>query len=62
MKVANVEWASGEFIATYGDTTPYPHAPEICVEIVSPSNTKAEMEHKVELYLAKGAHEVWIVR
>lgn len=62
VKVADVAWASDKFIAIYGDMTPYPHAPEICVEIVSPSNTKAEMENKVELYLAKGAHEVWIVK
>ncbi len=34
---------------------------EICVEIVSPSNSKGEMEEKIELYLAKGAREVWIV-
>jgi len=26
------------------------------------SNSKEEMEEKVELYLAKGAREVWIVR
>jgi Uma2 family endonuclease len=61
VKVADVAWASDEFMAQYGDTTPYPKAPEICVEIVSPSNSKAEMELKVELYLAKGALEVWIV-
>jgi Uma2 family endonuclease len=61
VKVADVAWASEEFMAQYGETTPYPQAPEICVEIVSPSNSKAEMEQKVELYLAKGALEVWIV-
>ena len=62
VKVADVAWASDEFMAQYGKVTPFPHAPEICVEIVSPSNTKAEMEQKIELYLAKGAHEVWVVR
>jgi Uma2 family endonuclease len=41
-------------------TTPYPKAPPICVEIASPSNTSAEMEEKITLYLAKGAEEVWI--
>ena len=29
--------------------------------VISPSNTKEEIEHKVELYLAKGALEVWVV-
>jgi Uma2 family endonuclease len=61
VKVADVAWASDEFMLQHGEITPYPQAPEICVEIVSPSNSKAEMEHKVELYLAKGALEVWVV-
>ena len=61
VKVAEVAWASDEFIAEFGDATPYPKAPELCVEIVSPSNSKREIEHKVELYLAKGALEVWVV-
>jgi len=61
VKVADVAWASDEFIEEYGETTPYPKAPEICVEVVSPSNTKEEIGHKVNLYLAKGALEVWVV-
>lgn len=61
VKVADVAWASDEFIAEYGEVTPYPKAPEICVEVVSPSNSKEEIEQKVELYLAKGALEVWVV-
>ncbi len=61
VKVADVAWASEDFIAEYGEVTPYPKAPEICVEVVSPSNSKKEIEYKVELYLAKGALEVWVV-
>ena len=61
VKVADVAWASDEFIAEYGLTTPYQKAPEICVEVVSPSNTKLEIEHKVKLYLDRGALEVWVV-
>ena len=34
-------------------------APEICVEVVSPGNTRQEMENKRELYFAAGAEEVW---
>lgn len=60
VKVADVAWASEEFIQRNGDTTPYQEAPEICIEIVSPSNSPGEMEQKIELYLAKGAHEVWV--
>ena len=61
VRVADVAWLSDEFFAEFGETTPYPKAPEICVEIKSPSSTKAEMEEKIRLYLEKGAYEVWIV-
>lgn len=61
VRVADVAWASDEFYAEFGDKTPYPKAPEICVEVKSPANSKAEMEEKIRLYLEKGALEVWIV-
>ena len=61
VKVADVAWASDEFFAEFGEMTPYPKAPEICVEIVSPGNSKAEIKEKIRLYLEKGAQEVWIV-
>jgi Uma2 family endonuclease len=60
-KVADVVWASDQFITEHGYETPYSKAPEICVEVVSPSNSMGEIEEKIELYLAKGALEVWIV-
>ncbi len=34
-------------------------APEICVEIISPGNTKPEMDEKRRLYFEAGAEEVW---
>ena len=61
VRVADVAWASDEFYAEFAEKTPYPKAPEICVEIVSPGNSKAEIEEKIRLYLEKGAQEVWIV-
>ena len=44
----------------HGFKTPYSAAPEICVEIISPSNSMAEMHEKISLYLAQGAQEVWL--
>ena len=38
-----------------------PGAPDIAVEVVSPSNTAAEMERKVAEYLAAGSQRVWVV-
>jgi len=61
VKVADVAWLSNDFISEFSYTTPYPKAPEICIEIVSPSNSKIEINTKVDLYLAKGACEVWVV-
>ncbi len=61
VKVANVAWLSNEFYAEFGEQTPYPKAPEICVEIKSPRNSRAEMDKKICLYLERGAREVWIV-
>jgi Uma2 family endonuclease len=35
-------------------------APEICVEVLSPSNTPEEISEKIALYFQAGAQEVWI--
>ena len=61
VRVPDVAWASTEFVARHGAATPFPSAPEICVEVRSPSNTDAEMAFKTQLFLAAGAVEVWIV-
>jgi len=61
VRVPDVVWASRRFIGTHGLDTPFPRAPEICVEVVSPSNTGAEIDEKVRAYLAAGAEEVWVV-
>jgi Uma2 family endonuclease len=61
IRVPDVVWASSSFMSRYGEITPYMRAPEICVEIVSPSNVQAEIVEKTSAYLAAGAVEVWIV-
>ena len=37
----------------------YPEAPEICVEVLSPGNSRREINQKKKLYLQAGAQEVW---
>ncbi|MEE4359719.1 MAG: Uma2 family endonuclease [Desulfococcaceae bacterium] len=59
VKVADAAWASDEFISRNIGQTPFAEAPEICVEILSPSNSRAEMDEKKELYFARGAKEFW---
>ncbi len=36
-------------------------APDIAVEVVSPSNAAAEIERKISEYLAAGSQRVWVV-
>ena len=59
VRVPDVAWASAEFAARHGDATPLPQAPEICVEVRSPSNSDEEMAMKTRAYLGAGAVEVW---
>jgi Uma2 family endonuclease len=60
VRVADVAWISDARLLSMGNVTPYAVAPEICVEVMSPSNTWPEMEMKAALYLGAGAEEVWI--
>jgi Uma2 family endonuclease len=60
VKVADVVWCSTDFLETHGKSTPYYAAPEIVVEVASPSNTLAELIEKRLLYFERGAKEVWI--
>jgi Uma2 family endonuclease len=61
VRVPDVIWASKAFLAAHGQETPFPRAPEICLEVLSPSNTEDEMQEKTRAYLAAGAQEVWTV-
>jgi Uma2 family endonuclease len=59
VKAADVAWASTARIRDLGDNICFLEAPEICLEVLSPGNTKAEMREKAELYFDAGAAEVW---
>ena len=62
VKVPDVAWMSEERWKQMRQTgDPSTLAPEICVEVMSDSNTWAEMEEKRSLYLEAGAEEVWVV-
>lgn len=60
VKVADVAWVSKARLLKIGGRTALKAAPEICVEIISPSNTKQEIEQKKQLYFEAGAQEIWI--
>ncbi|MDQ3624585.1 MAG: Uma2 family endonuclease [Verrucomicrobiota bacterium] len=59
VKAIDVAWVSDTRLAAIGDSICLSAAPEICVEVLSPSNTGAEMQEKKALYFAAGAQEVW---
>lgn len=61
IKVADVAWCSDDFLRKYGVETPFRQAPEICVEIISPTNSMQQMQHKFDLYFQRGAKECWLV-
>ena len=59
-KVADAIWCTAERWSQIKDAYDVPVAPEICVEVRSPTNTDAEIDEKRQLYLGAGAEEVWI--
>jgi Uma2 family endonuclease len=59
-RVADVAWISQERLAPYKEVLSLPIGPEICVEILSKSNTREEMQGKMQLYFAAGTREVWL--
>ncbi len=60
VKAADVAWASPHRMRELGNRVCFPHAPEICIEVLSPSSTQAEIEEKKALYFQAGAEEVWV--
>lgn len=60
VKVADVVYCSDAFLTKNKTETPYREAPDVCVEIVSRSNSKREMNEKKKLYFERGAKEVWL--
>ena len=61
VRVPDIVWCSDQFDALHGNASPLPLAPELCIEVLSNSNTDAEMSAKRGAYFAAGAQEVWLV-
>ena len=58
-KAADVAWASRPLAEIIRRETDASVAPEVCVEVISISNSRREMNAKKRLYFEQGAHEVW---
>jgi Uma2 family endonuclease len=66
VRVADVAWCSDAFVHRHADefeswAAALSRAPELCVEVKSPTNALGELREKIALYLASGAEEGWIV-
>jgi Uma2 family endonuclease len=60
VKAVDVAWLSLSRREISQEPLVLTRAPEICVEIPSPSNTTSEIDEKRALYFDAGATEVWI--
>jgi Uma2 family endonuclease len=59
VKAIDVAWISEDRLRTLPSESILTQAPEICVEVFSPSNSRKEMDQKKALYFEAGAEEVW---
>lgn len=61
VKLVDAAWMSRERFAPMREFNVFDRAPEICVEVLSPSNTRPEIEERRELFLEIGCEEFWTV-
>ncbi len=60
VKVPDLVWVSTKRLAGIRGKSAFTAAPEICIEVLSASNTRNEIEEKRRLYFEAGASEVWL--
>lgn len=60
VRAADVVWISREKLGRIGENVCLTQAPEICVEVLSPHNTRREIAEKRALYFAARAREFWL--
>jgi Uma2 family endonuclease len=66
LRIPDVAWASPAFLSAHAEefrpgSLALRTAPELCVEVMSDSNSLGEIREKIDAYLAAGAVEAWIV-
>jgi Uma2 family endonuclease len=61
MRVPDIVWVSPELMRARRIEGELHGAPDLCIEVLSPTNTRIEMAEKTAAYLAAGAKEVWLV-
>lgn len=61
MRAPDVLWCSREWLAGHPEEMPLSSAPELCIEIASPTDTLPLLREKAFAYVNAGAIEAWIV-
>ncbi len=60
VKGIDVVWISLQRLSENQDENILLKSPEICIEVISPGNTRDELQNKKRLYFDGGAEEVWL--
>ena len=61
VRVPDVVWMPSDRWAACKGQSPLEVVPDVCVEVLSPGNTREEIEKKIGAYLRGGAREVFVV-
>lgn len=61
VRAPDVAWCSDAFLAAHPEEAPLSGAPEICVEVASPSDALPKLREKAAAYVKAGATEAWIL-
>lgn len=61
VRAPDVAWCSDAFLAAHPEEAPLSGAPELCIEIASPSDALPKLREKAAAYVNAGATEAWLV-
>lgn len=63
VRAPDAGFVSNDTLQQFGRPTRgyYPHGPDLAVEVLSPDESQAEIDEKIEDWFAGGARSVWIV-
>lgn len=61
VRAPDVAWGSTEYTLLHQHDIWASAAPELCIELISPSNPLQAMQEKIALFLEAGALEVWLI-
>ena len=61
VRIADFAFVARERLGRLGQHRILPGAPDLIVEVVSPSNTVEDMEEKVQVSMGNGCREFWLV-